>query len=58
MINHYIEELNTIFLQRLENMENVEDYLVLKQQIEVLNNNYKELVYLLDKKLLEVFQWL
>lgn len=55
MINHYIEELNTIFLQRLENMENVEDYLVLKQQIEVLNNNYKELVYLLDKKLLEVF---
>lgn len=55
MINHYLEELNTIFLQRLENMENVEDYLVLKKQIEVLNNNYKELVYLLDKKLLEVF---
>lgn len=55
MIEHYIQELNLIFYERLEYIESVEDYLILKQQIEVLNNNYKELLLLLDKKLLEVF---
>jgi hypothetical protein len=55
MVEHYIEELNLIFLERLEFIESVEDYLILKQQIEVLNNNYKELLLLLDKRLLEVF---
>lgn len=55
MVEHYIEELNLIFLERLEFIESVEDYLILKKQIEVLNNNYKELLLLLDKRLLEVF---
>ena len=55
MINHYIEELNNIFLEKLEFVESVEDYLILKNQIEELNNKYKELYKLLDKKLLEIF---
>ncbi|WP_321469263.1 hypothetical protein [Halarcobacter sp.] len=55
MIEHYIEELNLIFCEKLEYIDSVEDYLILKKQIEVLNNNYKELLLLLDKKLLEVF---
>ena len=55
MVEHYIEELNTIFLQKLISIESVEDYLKLKEQIEVLNENYKELSILLDRKLLKVF---
>ncbi len=55
MIEHYIQELNLIFCERLEYIESVEDYIVLKKQLEVLNDNYKELLLLLDKRLLEVF---
>ncbi len=55
MLNHYIEELNNIFLEKLEFIESVEDYLMLKNQIEELNNHYKDLSKLLDNKLLEIF---
>ncbi len=55
MLNHYIEELNNIFLEKLEFVESVEDYLMLKNQIEELNNHYKDLSKLLDKRLLEIF---
>ena len=55
MLNHYIEELNNIFLKKLEFIESVEDYLMLKNQIEELNNHYKDLSKLLDKRLLEIF---
>jgi hypothetical protein len=55
MLKHYIEELNLIFMERLEYIESVEDYLILKEQIEELNNCYKDLYKLLDKKLLEIF---
>jgi hypothetical protein len=55
MLNHYIEELNTLFLERLEFVESIEDYLILKIQIQKLNEKYKDLSILLDKKLLEIF---
>ena len=55
MLKHYIEEVNLIFMERLEYIESVEDYLILKEQIEELNNCYKDLYKLLDKKLLEIF---
>ena len=55
MLNHYIEELNNIFLEKVEFVESVEDYLMLKNQIEELNNHYKDLSKLLDKRLLEIF---
>lgn len=55
MLNHYIEELNNIFIQKLDFIESVEDYLILKNQIEELNNHYKDLSKLLDKRLLEIF---
>ena len=50
MLKHYIEELNLIFMERLEYIESVEDYLILKEQIEELNNCYKDLYKLLDKE--------
>ncbi len=55
MIEHYIEELHLFFIEKLEFIESVEDYLILKKQIEILNDKYKELSSLLDKKLLEIF---
>ena len=50
-----MEELNNIFLEKLEFIESVEDYLMLKNQIVELNNHYKDLSKLLDNKLLEIF---
>lgn len=55
MIKHYIEELNNLLIERLEFIESIEDYLILKNDIEKLNENYKELSKLMDKKILEIF---
>ena len=55
MFNHYIEELKKIYLEKLELVENLEDYFYIKKELQKLQELEKELSKLLDKKLLEIF---
>ncbi len=55
MLDYYLEEIKKLIGQKLEITENLEDYFILKNDIEKINDSYKELNKLLDLKLLEIF---
>lgn len=55
MFNYYIEELKKIYLEKLELIENLEDYFYIKKELQELEEIKKELSSLLDKKLIEIF---
>ena len=55
MIEFYNLEMRNHFIERLEQIKNVEDYLILKKEIYKLLEVQKELTELLDIKLVEVF---
>lgn len=54
MFNYYIEELKNIYLEKLELVENLEDYFYIKKELQELEEIKKELSSLLDKKLIEI----
>jgi len=55
MIEFYNLEMRNHFLERLDQVENISDYLILKKEIYKLLEVQRELTELLDMKLVEVF---
>ena len=55
MIEFYNLEMRNHFLERLDQVENISDYLILKKEIYKLLEVQRELTELLDMKLLKSF---